>query len=390
MDHAAAAAKPTMNGEGMVTTDKLGLAGAAALVIAHCIGMVDLVALPVWVGALVERFGFSPQQAGGLATLFLLGAVAASAVFAPRLNRLNQRLVATAGFAVAALAFFIASTQAGFGALAALHLVAGVSVGTALSMVHGTMGHAANPHRLFAVAGIGLGLFAVVFLAAVPQVLIARGGSALFAVFAALMGFAAIASALLFRNPGPAPEGSAAAPFSRATWLVIFGVGLMTFNQAMVFSFVEVIGKARGFAPENVLGVLIALGIINFVAPAPLAALLEKRLSAFDVVRTGPGVQAALALVVTMAAAFPLWAPAAACFVAVQIFTHTFAFGLLARLDPSGRAVAATPAMLMIGAALGPILGGALGQNLGFGALGVAAVVVAALSITCFARAKYA
>ena len=31
-----------------------------------------LIALPVWVGALVERFGFSPQQAGSLATLFLL------------------------------------------------------------------------------------------------------------------------------------------------------------------------------------------------------------------------------------------------------------------------------------------------------------------------------
>jgi hypothetical protein len=47
---------------------------------------------------------------------------------------------------------------------------------------------------------------------------------------------------------------------------------------------------------------------------------------------------------------------AASVFAAVMIFTHTFAFGLLARLDLSGRAMAATPAMLMIGAAIGPIL----------------------------------
>ena len=50
--------------------------GRIALMVAHCAGMVDLVALPVWVGALIAQYGFSPQQAGGLATLFLLGAVA--------------------------------------------------------------------------------------------------------------------------------------------------------------------------------------------------------------------------------------------------------------------------------------------------------------------------
>jgi hypothetical protein len=101
-------------------------------------------------------------------------------------------------------------------------------------------------------------------------------------------------------------------------------------------------------------------------------------------------VQAALALVVTMSTTMIPWGPAAACFVAVQIFTHTFAFGLLARLDTTGRAVAATPAMLMSGAALGPIVGGVLGQSFGFGALGLAAVVVAAASIAAFSRARSA
>lgn len=369
---------------------KIGMSGAIALVVAHCAGMIDLVALPVWVGALVERFGFAPQEAGALATLFLVGAVIASLVLAPRFNNLNQRIVATAGFAVAAGAFFLASGQTAFMPLAGLHLVAGLSVGAALSMVHGTIGRSGNPHRLFAVAGIALGLFAVIFLGAVPQALIAAGGPALFQVFAGVMAVAAIACAILFANPGPASEETSGAPFSRSVWFIIFGVSLMTFNQAMVFSFVEVIGKTNGFAPEAVLGVLIALGIINFIFPAPLAAVLEKRLPAFGVVQAGPAVQAVLALIVTMTSAFPVWAPAAAVFVAVQIFTHTFAFGLLARLDASGRAVAATPAMLMIGAALGPIVGGALGQNLGFGALGIAAVVVSAVSIFFFTRARTA
>lgn len=369
---------------------KVSVSGAIALVVAHCAGMIDLVALPVWVGALVERFGFKPQEAGALATLFLVGAVVASMVLAPRFNGLNQRIVATAGFAIATAAFFLAATQTGFAPLAGLHLISGLAVGSALSMVHGTIGRSGNPHRLFAVAGIALGLFAVIFLGAVPQALIAAGGPALFQIMGGVMAVAAVASAVLFVNPDPQSKEASAAPFSRSVWLIIIGVSLMTFNQAMVFSFVEVIGKANGFAPEAVLGVLIALGIINFVFPAPLAALLEKRLPAFRVAQAGPLVQAVLALVVTMATAFPVWAPAAAVFVAVQIFTHTFAFGLLARLDTSGRAVAATPAMLMIGAALGPIVGGALGQNLGFPALGIAAVVVALVSSGFFTRARTA
>ena len=367
---------------------KLALPGAAALIVAHIAGMVDLVALPVWVGALQTRYGFSLQQAGGLATLFLLGAVLASVIVATRLNRANQRVVASLGFAMAAVAFLAASTQTLYAPLAALHAIAGVSVGAALSMIHGAIGRSENPHRLFAFAGIGLGLFAVVFLGGVPLLIAASGGAALFVVFAAVMAVAAVVTAMLFAAPEAAPVSARKTPLTGTVWFLIAGVSLMTFNQAMVFSFVEVIGGARGFTTEAVMGVLIALGLVNLAFPAPLAAVLEKRLVAFRVVQIGPAVQAALAMGITFATIFPLWAPAAATFVAVQIFVHTFAFGLLARHDRTGRAVAATPAMLMIGSALGPFIGGALSQNLGFPALGLAAIVVAAASITCFTHAR--
>ena len=69
-----------------------------------------------------------------------------------------------------------------------------------------------------------------------------------------------------------------------------------------------------------------------------------------------------------------------------MIFTHTFAFGLLSKLDPTARALAATPAMLMIGATVGPILGGTLVQSFGYGSLGVAAVVIAAVAFALFSK----
>ena len=55
---------------------------SAALVVAHVAGMIDLVALPVWVGTLMQHFQFDAQQAGALVTLYLLFAVACCALLA--------------------------------------------------------------------------------------------------------------------------------------------------------------------------------------------------------------------------------------------------------------------------------------------------------------------
>ena len=101
---------------------------------------------------------------------------------------------------------------------------------------------------------------------------------------------------------------------------------------------------------------------------------------------SGPALQALLVVVIMNSLLFTPYAVAASVFAAVMIFTHTFAFGLMARLDPSGRALAATPAMLMIGAAIGPILGGTLVKALGYGSLGAAALLIGTLAVLSFSR----
>src|SRR4051794_15039628 len=114
--------------------------GRIPLMIAHCAGMVDLVALPVWVGTLISDYKFDPQHAGALATLFLLGAVVSSLYFAARFSRVPARLTATAGFAIAALTFLASAFTFDFSTLAVLHGIAGAAAGCALSMTHGTIG----------------------------------------------------------------------------------------------------------------------------------------------------------------------------------------------------------------------------------------------------------
>ncbi len=374
----------------MIRTDSLR--GRAALMVAHCAGMVDLVALPVWVGTLIARYRLDPQQAGLLATLFLVGAVVASLALAPRFHRVPGRTVAVLGFGLSALGFWALSVTDDFATLAVLHTLSGVAAGSALSVTHGTIARSANPHRLFALVGMALGVFAIVFLGATPPVVAALGGPALFLVFAGVMAVAAVVCLLGFPVADAAPQRPAAAGAAEATgripaavWFGIAGIACMGLVQSMTFSFLERVGTDRGFGLGAVTGVLIALGFVNLF-PAVLAALLERRWAARTVMLVGPLLQALLVATIMNATAFAPYAAAASVFAAVMIFTHTFAFGLLARLDTSGRAMAATPAMLMIGAAVGPILGGTLVKSLGYGSLGGAALVIAAVAAACFAR----
>jgi predicted MFS family arabinose efflux permease len=373
----------------MNTPDTFG--GKAVLTLAHVVGMVDMVALPVWIGALMQHYRYSPPQAGITVTLFLFGVVIASGIFAPRFNRLPKRAAAAGGFTVAAIAFYLASLlpveAASFQVLAGLHTLAGLGVGCALTFTHGCIGRSGNPHRLFAVVNIALGVFALAFLGGVPQVLQQTSAAMLFDIFAALMGLAAVVTAMAFPAvaSGPIAASLRASPsrperIPRAAWFVISVVVCLTLNQAMVFSFVERIGAERGFGTDRVNGVLIALGLVNLL-PGALAALLQNRWSPVAVGIAGPVGQAALALTMSSALTFAPYAVAASVYVFMVIFTHNFLFGLLSRLDPSGRSAAATPAMMMVGSCIGPALGGVIVQGFGYAGLGWAACAVAAVAV---------
>ena len=375
-----------------MTTTPESFTGRAVLLIAHVAGMIDLAALPVWVGAaLIGQYHFSAPQAGAMVTAYLAAVVIASLVFAPRFHRIAPHRAAPLGFAIAALAFIALTRTNDWATMTALHGVAGFGAGLGLSFTHGTIGRSAAPHRLFAIVNMGIGVVAIVFLGAAQGLLPKFGGALLFMMFGGVMLLAALTSALAF--PRLAQSGSSVAddvarstqPIAASVWWAIGGITLMAVNQAMVFSFVERIGAERGYG-DRVLGVLIALGFVNLVPPV-LAALLERRLAAMRVGLGGALVQATLALVVAFSASFVPYALAAAVFVAVMIFTHTFVFGWLSRHDASGRAVALTPAMLMSGAALGPIAGGGLVAAFGTSSLGIAAVLVDALALACYWRA---
>jgi predicted MFS family arabinose efflux permease len=376
----------------MIKTNTEHWPGRIVLMLAHVAGMIDLVALPVWVGtALIGQYHFNPPLAGAMVTAYLSAAVAGSLTFAPRFHRLAAQRMAPMGYAIAAGAFILLTTTANPAVMIALHVLAGFSAGTALSFTHGTIGRSARPHRLFAIVTVGLGVSGLAFLGIAQGLVPVRGGAVLFALFAALMGIAAIATAVAFPRPAAADVADAdkeaqgamvAQPIAARVWWAIAGLTLMAVTQSTMFSFLERIGTARGFE-ERVQGVLIASALVN-LASAALAGVLERLIKPSRVALCGVVLQALLAIILVFSGGFLPYAFSGILFVTVIIVTHTFVFGWLASNDASGRAVALTPAMVMSGAAIGPLLGGVLVAGFGIPSLGIVALVIGVVSFTCY------
>jgi len=369
-------------------TRSVSLTAYGVLSVAHVAGMIDMVALPLWVGVLIKHFGFAPPQAGGVVTVFLFSVVVASSLMAPRFALLPHRLCVAVGYLAAAACFFAVSRMpvdnAGFLMMAALHALAGLSVGCALSVTHGVIGRTPNPHRLFGIVNTALGVVGVLTFAGLPALIDHVGAQALFLYFAAIMAVAGLACAVWFPETRESPA-KAAAPASLArvpapAWLIIFVIVCLTFNQAMIFSFLQQLGVAHGFSESSVDGVLIALGFVNLF-PGAIAAVLQKRLSPIVVGFAGPIAQAILALTLSFTTTFAPFAVAGSIFVSVVIFTHVFLFGLLSRVDTSGRSIAGTPAMMMIGSCTGPAAGGLIVSTLGYHGLGLMAAGVSAAAL---------
>jgi predicted MFS family arabinose efflux permease len=72
-----------------------------------------------------------------------------------------------------------------------------------------------------------------------------------------------------------------------------------------------------------------------------------------------------------------------------MVFTRTFLFGLRVRIDTTARAVTTTPAMLMAGSTVGPLIGGILIAHPEHEAIGIAGMVISAISFLLLIRLRW-
>ncbi|MBB4403173.1 MULTISPECIES: MFS transporter [Rhizobium/Agrobacterium group] len=370
------------------------IAGRVVLLFCNGAGMLDLVILPLWVGGLIRTYSFDPQVAGGLVTLYLAGMVIANVSAGFLFHRLPARPVVTTGFLIAASCFFLMlKTDLGGGyslalRLGALNLIGGLGAGVALAVAHGTMSLGHNPHRLFAVANLGPCIFAVLFFALTPPMMNTMGVGAVFVNAGAIILIAGVLSLFAFpsipRNNSPKEVSERATGTPTAILILCFlGLLSMFLANSTILSFVERIGNAEGFESAAIGTGLMIGGIIPLLSPIA-AGFLQNHLAATWTVVFGLLAHGAFAIVQSHPANFLVFTLANALITSTTVFTIIFAFGLLAKLDPSGRMNALTASMTMTGSALGPIYGGTIAKYAGFSAVGFGAAALAVIGALCF------
>lgn len=368
------------------------LRGRIGLTLSQVAGTIELAAMPLWVGMLMQAYGMDPQQAGSLVTLYVAGAVVGGGVAARAFGKLlwPGRLIAVGGAFVGSAVFFAISQVQGYVLLAVLHVVGGLFVGPVIAVTAGTIARSVNPHRLFAICNLAFSLFAALFLGVVPLVVARNGGQVLFLVISAVLLLGAVGSALAFPHSLPrVPTGGSRTtihePVPKEVWIGMAGLCLMASMYAMTLSFFERVGMARGYGAALVGTVLTITAVIKLF-PAAIAGLLEKRLSAKGVMLVMPLVQAVTIGLIFAVPSFWVYAVAGPLFIGTLLFTHIFAFGLLSRIEPTGRAMAAEPSLMLLGAGLGPLIGGTLVKMSGYPSLAIAGGVLAAVATLCFLR----
>ncbi len=335
-----------------------------AVTYAAVVGEYSLLVMPFIVGAMIDSYGASPQLAGRIVSLQLLG-MALSAVTASllmgRLDKLKT-IYAMAGLTIVANVACAIGT--GIPVLIAARFATGLGEGALMAIAGSIAAGTSNPRRSFSIIGLAVAIAASVALVLTPYLVdrFGRAGTFWFlASFAAgLLLFAHWTKPLTPAADEEAPTIAAtAAGFRTVTapnaLLALSSFGLFWAGCAGLWVFAERIGLGHSLSLQQI-GFYLSIGQLAGI-PGPICvAWLARR------IRLPPLFAVALLATIVSGLIFvfvPLgWAY---CLGAVLLsFLSMFltpAFRtLMALLDRSGAVVAASVAFYTIGFGAAPLL----------------------------------
>lgn len=362
--------------------DKLWLYALLALVATAGFFYVNIMAAIV--DGLITGLGFSNPQAGTVGAANIYGASVGSFIAVLLVRRLRWRPALFALLALLLLLDLASMAIADPTLLTAMRALHGLVGGMAVGVTYSVMARTHSPDRAFGMlllVQFGLGGLGVMFL---PTLVPEYGAQLLFLSLAALSACALIALAFIPRL-GEARQAEAiaatrlAASARATTLLVLLGLFLFQGGNMALSAFIIRLGEHaqlhRDFIGQ-------ALGWATWIgaAGAGLVILMGARFG-----RLRPLL---IALLLTLAgtAGF-FWSEAGVMFFAANVgtaitwsFVVPYMFGMLSRLDGSGRLATLGGFVSKLGLASGPMLAGRLLAADDFNLLIAVAIVALALS----------
>jgi predicted MFS family arabinose efflux permease len=311
-----------------------------------------------------EHQGFSPEQAGMLGSVNLLGGAAGSLAVAVFARRLATMPVALAALAIAVLADLVTPMMRGLTLLTILRFSHGVAAGMVLGVAYREIGRSKTPERVFGLT-VALQLVESGLSVIVGPALLNRFGS--MGIYIPMAGLEAIAVPLFAFSSFVASNSTtlkakiaAPVPWSKSplAWAALVGIFLFQGSRFMTVAFGFEVGELFKL-PQPFVGATLGLSTWLGAFGALGAVWLGKKVG-----RTGPLLLYGLCSLAGTSALLmwgsskPAFAMVNALAVVVTFLALPYTFSICAEIDRSGRLTLWTGFVSKLGLAAGPLAGG--------------------------------
>ncbi len=371
----------TANVQGRIDLDTRS---SIMLVLVACTAFTSQMAVPLWVGAVIDSFGFTAETAGTIASIEFAAVAFASYSVAMRIHMFSVRKLCAVGFILLIVANGTSTLIADPGLLTVCRTVAGLGKGLVISAAFGLAGRSTSPARAFALLNAGYTLFAAGIFFAMPFAIKATGAAGAFGTLCAIT---IVGACLLPWIPAARSDGQAAsAPAAVATGeapqssnlsglLALLALVVLVGGSSVVWTFIERLGLRTGLSIVDVGMILSAAALITVIGPAA-AHYLDTRAGYTWPVMIGVGIKMVLAGILGLATTAAVFIAAVPFFNAAMLFAVPYLQALMSLADPKGRFAAAAGASMTLGAGLGSYVGGVTVTHLGLSHVGTVAIAM--------------
>lgn len=340
----------------------------AASIYMGVVGSALFIVLPILLGILATRLGYSDRQIGAVASGQMTGMLLASVIAAAGLKRWGWKRPAYLGAIALVACQALSGVERGLTEIVALQTAAGLFGGLLIAVSFAHLGGTDNPDRNFGLwiaAQIALG---IVGSAVLPRLAASWDGAGAF------LGLAVLAASILpcigpvcraapssgagSLRPSRAVQGAGVLSLVAA---FAFGFGIMTF-----WAFLGRVGHYKGITDPFV-SLIISLSLIASLAGALGASVIANRFGRTTPLGLALGVMLVALLGVAFASSATGFAIAALVFSGFWNFAVPYQLAVTAAHDSSGALIVLYISAVKGGYAIAPIAVGSFLTGAGYG-----------------------
>lgn len=319
-------------------------------------------ALPLWVGAIIDDYELTAEQAGIIAAIEYGAVAIVSVIIATKVHRFNLKHVSLIGMICLLIGNGGAVFASEFQSLIVTRGIAGIGKGLVIAAIFSLAARTQNPTKSFAIINGAYTALATIIYLTLPVPIKANGATGAFAALFVVVLFGALflywvpSTRAVDQLKATATEDPKLA-VSLSGFLVLIALIFMWAANGSIWTYVERLGQSTGLSLQQVGTTLSIAAAVAILGPIT-AHYVHDRFGFRKPIMIGATLKIGAALILCNWMTPQAFIVAAPLFVLAALFIVPYLMSLMSLADPTGRLAAAAGGLLTAGSSLGAYLGG--------------------------------